>query len=110
MDDKEIEEKRKLDVKIVELYMGMRSFVEEEKGIDLTGKKVGLIYSLVETLISEDELEEFHDYIGQEEAVGPMLDPTAYKGGVRFKQLDQAKERVLVLEKMLELLKKKEDI
>ena len=68
--------------------------------LKLTAQKIDQLLTLMaEQLdeLSEEELAEFESYLGDQEAMGPMLHPTRWRDDDLFTATDLAKERVLII-------------
>lgn len=67
------------------------------------GNRINLCISIVETTISIEELNEFQKYIDEQEAIFPLLNPTAYMAG-GSDALSLANKRVKALKNLLKIL------
>lgn len=92
------------DQKVTFFFLAMQQIPDDEPGINLTGKKVGLLYEIIRAIITKEELDEFQSYISETTAVGPLFNPGAFVGGQAFEHLDMASDRLEALYKVLEVL------
>ena len=94
--------------KVTMFFLSLQQLPDQEPGIGLTGKKVGLLFEIVRSVVTKEELDEFQSYISQTTAVGPLLNPGQFQGGKAFEDLDMASDRVGALYKMLEVLEEED--
>lgn len=76
--------------------------------IQAVGEKIGrAIQAIIELVrdegITEEELSAFMQYLGEQQALGPLLDPTAYRELQNIDGIDEAKKRVAFLRSALAL-------
>ncbi|MBE3088210.1 MAG: hypothetical protein IMZ71_03735 [Chloroflexi bacterium] len=80
-----------------------------------TAVKIGrLFHTFEETLeaegITDGDVEKFRAWCGNEEAVGPLLNPTLYSMGHGFEMLEVAKARVEVLRELRRVIALSADV
>jgi len=74
-----------------------------EKDLSRTGKKIALLFEMVKTSLTKNEIQEFLDYISHNTSIGPLLNPQQWNNDTH-RQFDMARNRADVLMQMLYLL------
>lgn len=77
--------------------------VEEKKkgNLDLAGIQIGDVFKVIEKIKIED-VDEFLNYVGTQEAVSPLFNPTLYMRANLGDKFQIAKERALIIRKVLQ--------
>lgn len=61
------------------------------------GTRINDAYEFIQNTLSQEDLEAFLAYCGNLEALGPLINPTAFLGTGAFGQIDKARDRARTL-------------